>query len=219
MSHSSSTKQNYLNILKTFFIALIFLAVGAVVGVLFIPPGLKSLMNMAFFIVVLFSVFSKKGGFIKSKKSMYIYALILGILTGSTYIYYFQTLGSAVFLSAVIGVVLIFGIAYLIASNSSEASLFKLGPIVFGGIITLLIVEFINIFFFSFGTFDLIVSGLAITIYSVYAVIIMKSVQVRCRYGVLSEIEVVSLSYSIFISFLNLLLNLLRILSIVSDND
>lgn len=219
MSNISSTKRNYLEILKTFFIALIFLAVGAIVGVLFIPPALKSFMNMAFFIVVLFSLFSKKGGFIRSKKSMYIYALILGVLTGSTYIYYFETLGSAVFLSAVIGVVLIFGMAYLIAASSSEASLFKLGPIVFGGIITLLILEFINIFFFNFGTFDLIISAVAIIIYSVYAVVIMKSVQVRCRYGILSEIEVVSLSYSIFISFLNLLLNLLRILSIVKNND
>lgn len=218
MSYGTTTKQNYLNILKTFFIALIFLAIGSVVGVLFIPPALKSFMNMAFFIVVLFSMFSRKGGFIKNKSSMYTYAFILGILTGSTYIYYFNSLGPAVFLSAVIGVVLIFGISYLIAARSSEESLFKLGPIVFGGIITLLIVEFINFFFFSFGTFDLIISGFAIIIYSVYAVVIMKSVQVRCKYGILSEMEVVSLSYSIFISFLNLLLNLLRILSIL-DND
>ncbi|MGL5354840.1 MAG: Bax inhibitor-1 family protein [Clostridium sp.] len=215
----SIVKQNYLEVLKTFFIALVFLAVGAVVGVLFIPPALKSIMNIAFFVVVLFSLFSKKGGFIKDKKSMYIYALILGILTGSTYVYYFETLGSAVFLSAVIGVVLIFGVAYIIAFRSSEESLFKLGPIVFGGIITLLILEFINIFFFNFGTFDLIISAVAIIIYSVYAVVIMKSVQVKCRYGVLSEIEVVSLSYSIFISFLNLLLNLFRILSILINND
>lgn len=219
MTHISSIKRNYLNILKTFFISLIFLAIGAIVGVLFIPYELKVFMNMAFFVVILFSVFSKKGGFIKSKKSMYIYALILGILTGSTYIYYFEVLGSAVFLSAVIGVVLIFGMAYLLAANSSEESLFKLGPIIFAGIITLLILEFINIFFFNFGTFDLIISAVAIIIYSVYAVVIMKSVQVRCRYGVLSDIEVVSLAYSIFISFLNLLLNLLRILSIVNDRD
>ncbi|MGL5084201.1 MAG: Bax inhibitor-1 family protein [Clostridium sp.] len=215
----SIVKQNYLEVLKTFFIALVFLAIGAVCGVLFIPPAIKSILNIAFFVVILFSVFSKKGGFIKDKKSMYIYALILGVLTGSTYVYYFETLGSALFLSAVIGVVLIFGVAYIIAYRSSEESLFKLGPIVFAGIITLLILEFINIFFFNFGTFDLIISAVAIIIYSVYAVVIMKSVQVRCRYGTLSEIEVVSLSYSIFISFLNLLLNLLRILSIVKNND
>lgn len=219
MSYTSSVKQNYLEILKTFFIALVLLAVGAIVGVLFIPYPLKSLMNIAFFIVILFSLFSKKGGFIRSKKSMYLYALILGILTGSTYIYYFEVLGSAVFLSAVIGVVLIFGMAYLIALRSNEEDLFKLSPIIWGGIIILLILEFINIFFFNFGTFDLIISAFAIIIYSVYAIVIMKSVQVRCSYGTLSEIEVVSLSYSIFISFLNLLLNLLRILSILNDRD
>ena len=219
MSYTNSVKENYLKILKTFFISLVLLAIGSIIGVLFIPPTLKSFMNIAFFIVILFSLFSKKGGFIRDKKSMYIYALILGILTGSTYIYYFEVLGSAVFLSAVIGVVLIFGVAYLIALKSSEESLFKLGPTIFAGIITLLILEFINIFFFNFGTFDLIISSLAIIIYSIYSIVIMKSVQVRCKYGPLSEIEVVSLSYSIFISFLNLLLNLLRILSIFNNRD
>ncbi|ATD56045.1 Bax inhibitor-1 family protein [Clostridium chauvoei] len=217
MSYQSITKKNYLAVLSTFFMALIFLGIGSFIGVRFIPASIRNFMNIAFFIVVLFSLFSKKGGFIRSKKSMYVYAFILGILTGSTYIYYFNTLGSATFMSVVLGVILIFGMAYIIAAGSTEENLFKLGPIVFGGITVLLILEFINIFFFSFGTFDIILSAIGIGIYSIYSIIIMKSVQVRCRYGVLSEIEVVSLAYSIFISFLNLLLDLLRLVSILKD--
>ena len=117
---NSIVKQNYLEILKTFFLGLVFLAIGSFAGVFFIPYSIKRILNIAFFIVVLFSLFSRRGGFIRNKSSMYIYALILGILSGSAYVYYFYRLGSGIFISVVLGVVLIFGIAYIIAARSSD---------------------------------------------------------------------------------------------------
>ncbi len=212
----SIVKSNYLEILKTFFIALLFLALGAFIGVNFIPASFRYFLNIAFFILVLISAFSRRGGFVRNKTNMNIYAFILGILTGSTYIYYFYNLGAATFISVIIGVILIFGISYLVASNQSEENIFKLGPIVTIGI---LVLEFINIFFFNFGTYDLIISAIGIAIYSIYALIIMKSVQNRCRYSILSEEEIVSLSFSIFISFLNLLVDLLRFVSILKNDN
>lgn len=212
-------KENYLAIMKTFFMSLAFLVIGSIIGIRFIPPSVRYIMNIAFFVMVLFSVFSRKGGFIKTKSGMYIYAFILGILTGSTYIYYFARLGPTIFISAVLGIFLVFGIAYMIARNTSEEKVFRMSSMVWGGIFALLILEFINIFFFKFGKFDLILSTAGVLIYSVYAIMIMKSVQVRCRYSVLCEAEVVQLSYSIFISFLNLLLDLLRLLSILKDDN
>lgn len=213
----SIIKRNYLEILKTFFIALVFMTIGAIIGVMFIPPTLRYYMNIVFFIVILVSAFSRRGGLVKSKVGMNIYAFILGIVTGSAYIYYFYSLGAATFISVVVGVMAIFGLTYFVALNQSEENIFKLGPVISIGIIVLLILEFINIFFFKFGTFDLIISVIAIIIYSAYALYIMKSIQSRCRYGVLSEQEVVTFAFSIFISFLNLLLDLLRLVSILKD--
>ena len=215
----SIIKNNYLEILKTFFIALLFMAIGSFIGVNCIPATFRYLLNIAFFILVLISAFSRRGGFVRNKTSMNIYAFILGILTGSTYVYYFYSLGSATFISVIIGVVLIFGISYLVAASQNEENIFKLGPIVTIGILVLLILEFINIFFFKFGTFDLFISTIGIIIYFVYSLIIMKSVQNRCRYGILSEEEVVALAFSIFISFLNLLIDLLRFVSIIRDDN
>lgn len=212
-------KENYLSILKTFFVALIFLVIGSIIGVKFIPATFRYMLNIAFFVVVLFSAFSKRGGFVRNKGSMYTYAFILGILTGSTYVYYFARLGPEIFISCVIGVLLVFAFAYFFASRSSEEKIMKLSPIIWGGILALVVLEFINIFFFRFGTFDLILSTAGILIYSLYAIYIMKSIQNRCRYGRLSEGEVVALSYSVFISFLNLLLDLLRFMSIISDDN
>lgn len=216
---NSIIKQNYLQILKTFFFGLIFLAIGSFAGVFFIPYSIKRILNIAFFIVVLFSIFSRRGGFIRTKSSMYIYALILGIVSGSAYVYYFYRLGSGVFISVVLGVVLIFGIAYIIAARSSDQDIFRLSPFIWGGIWALFILEILNIFLFRFSTYTLIISALGILIYSVYAVVVMKSVQRRCEYGVLSEEEIAVYAYSIFISFLNLLLDLLRFVSIIQDND
>ena len=216
---NSIVKQNYLQILKTFFIGLVFLALGSFAGIFLIPNSIKSILNIAFFIVVLFSAFSRKGGFIRSRSSMYIYALVLGILSGSAYVYYFYRLGSGLFISVVLGVVLIFGIAYILAARSSDENIFKLSPFIWGGIWALFILEILNIFLFRFSTYTLIISAIGIIIYSVYAVVIMKSIQRRCEYGVLSEQEIVVFAYSIFISFLNLLLDLLRFVSIIQSDD
>lgn len=212
-------KQNYLEILKTFFLGLVFLAIGSFAGVFFIPYSIKRILNIAFFIVILFSIFSRKGGFIRNRRSMYIYALILGILSGSAYVYYFYRLGSGVFISVVLGVVLIFGIAYIIAARSSDENIFKLSPFIWGGLWALVILEVLNIFLFRFSTYTLIISAIGILVYSVYAIVIMKSIQRRCEYGVLSEQEIAVFAYSIFISFLNLLLDLLRFVSIIQSDD
>ncbi|WP_294403620.1 Bax inhibitor-1 family protein [uncultured Clostridium sp.] len=216
---NSIVKQNYLEILKTFFLGLVFLAIGSFAGVFFIPYSIKRILNIAFFIVVLFSLFSRRGGFIRNKSSMYIYALILGILSGSAYVYYFYRLGSGIFISVVLGVVLIFGIAYIIAVRSSDEDIFRLSPFVWGGILALVILEVLNIFLFRFSTYTLIISAVGILVYSVYAIIIMKSIQRRCEYGVLSEQEIAVFAYSVFISFLNLLLDLLRFVSIIQSDD
>lgn len=215
----SIAKKNYLEILKTFFIALVFLALGSFIGVNFIPYSIRYMLNIAFFILILVSAFTRRGGFVHNKVSMNIYAFILGILTGSTYVYYFYNLGAGTFISIVIGVVLIFGISYLVALNQSEETIFRLGPMITIGILVLLILEFINIFFFKFGTFDLIISAIGIVIYSVYALVIMKSIQSRCKYSILSESEIVTFSFSIFISFLNLLVDLLRFVSILKNDN
>lgn len=215
----SIAKRNYLEILKTFFIALIFLALGSFIGVNFIPYSIRYMLNIVFFILILVSAFTRRGGFVHNKTSMNIYAFVLGILTGSTYVYYFYNLGAGAFISIVIGVVLIFGISYLIALKQNEENIFRFGSMITIGILVLIVLEFINIFFFKFGTFDLIISALGIVIYSVYSLVIMKSIQSRCKYSILSEDEIVTFAFSIFISFLNLLIDLLRFVSILKNDN
>ena len=73
----SIVKSNYLEILKTFFIALLFLALGAFIGVKFIPASFRYFLNIAFFILVLISAFSRRSGFVRNKISMNIYGCFL----------------------------------------------------------------------------------------------------------------------------------------------
>ena len=71
-------QRNYLEILKLFFISLILLGIGSYIGIQFIPPTLRYYMNIVFFILVLISAFSRRGGFVRNKVSMYIYSFVLG---------------------------------------------------------------------------------------------------------------------------------------------
>ena len=43
----SMVKRNYLEILKTFFIALVFLGIGSFIGINFIPLTLRYYLNIA----------------------------------------------------------------------------------------------------------------------------------------------------------------------------
>ena len=82
---------------------------------------------------------------------------------------------------------------------------------VFG--ILLLLFEILNIFLFSFGLFDMILSTAAVLIYSTYTVYTMKVMQVQCESEILDEESIVIISLSLITSFLNLLLHLLRIVA------
>ena len=145
--------------------------------------------------------------------SLNIYSFVLGIIISVTLFYYIGTLGSAIFMSCVMGVALIFGVAYYYALNSEAEDIFSMGPMLYKCMIALVVFEILNIFLFSFGLFDMILSTVAVLIYSTYTVYTMKVMQVQCESEILDEESIVIISLSLITSFLNLLLHLLRIVA------
>ena len=85
--------------------------------------------------------------------------------------------------------------------------------------IVLLIFEILNIFIFGFGLFDILLSAAGIAVYSGYVLYVMKGMQVKCANELLDEYEVVSISLSLITSFLNLLLDILRLLAAIKSDD
>jgi Uncharacterised protein family UPF0005. len=87
-----------------------------------------------------------------------------------------------------------------------------MGPVLYKGMIALLIFEVLNIFLFKFGVFDMVLSTGAVLLYSTYTVFTMKHMQVECSQRLLDEEGVVVIALSLVTSFLNLLLHILRLL-------
>lgn len=218
-SGCSVLKSNYLEILKTFFIGMAFVGLGTIFALYCLPYSIIELVSKLFVVFILGSILFLKRNIFKTKTSLNIYCFVLGIVLSVALFYYIGILGSAVFMSCVLGVGLIFGVAYYYALNSSEEDIFSMRPILSNCICALLIFEILNIFLFGFGVFDIILSIGAILIYSTYTLYTMKVMQVQCESELLDEENIVLISLSLITSFLNLLLHLLRIIAAVKNND
>ncbi|MBQ3420389.1 MAG: US12 family protein [Romboutsia sp.] len=212
-------KSNYLEIMKAFLMQLVLFLVGTFVGIFFIPNSVKSILNICFFVLIIFSMFSRKTNLFRTKASTNIYAAFFGILSGSAYVYYFVTLGAGAFLFTVLCVIFIFAASYLTAKNSSADSIFNLSKILIPGLIVLIIGEGLMYFFFRYSAYVIGVSIIGIIVYTAYTIVTMRSLMERVSYGPLSDEEVAAYSFSLFINVLYLILDILRLLSIISDND
>lgn len=215
----SILKANYMEILKTFFIGMIFVTLGTYFGINYLPYSVIKLINVLFVVFMIASIFLLKGNIVKDKVSMNIYCFILGIILSVTLAYYVGYLGYNTFFSCVLGVSLIFAIAYWHASKSSAEDILSARPILFKCMIALLVFEILNIFIFGFGLFDMILSIAGILIYSGYTLYTMKDMQLKCSNELLSEYDIVEISLSLITSFINLLLQLLRLLVAINSND
>ena len=215
----SILKANYMEIFKTFFIGMIFVTLGAYFGINYLPYSIVNIINVLFVVFMIASVFLLKGDIVKDKVSMNIYCFILGIILSVTLAYYIGYLGYSAFFTCVLGVSLIFAIAYWHASKSSAEDILSAGPMLFKCMIGLLVFEILNIFIFGFGLFDMILSGAGIAIYSGYTLYVMKGMQLKCSNELLNEYDIVKISLSLITSFLNLLLQLLRLLAAIKSKD
>lgn len=215
----SILKANYMEIFKTFFIGMIFVTLGTYFGINYLPYSLIEIINVLFVVFMIASIFLLRGNIVKDKVSMNIYCFILGIILSVTLAYYVGYLGYTTFFTCVLGVSLIFAIAYWHASKSSAEDILSTGPMLFKCMIALLVFEILNIFIFEFGLFDMILSGAGILIYSGYTLYTMKKMQLKCSNELLSEYDIVGISVSLITSFLNLLLDILRLLVAIKIND
>ncbi|MBU5335406.1 Bax inhibitor-1 family protein [Intestinibacter bartlettii] len=209
----SVLKANYLEIFKTFFIGMAFVALGTIFALYCLPYSIIEIIDKLFLVFIVVSTFVLKKNIFKTKMSLNIYSFVLGIIISVTLFYYIGSLGGSIFMSCVMGVALIFGVAYYYALNSDAEDIFSMGPMLYKCMWALVAFEILNIFLFRFGLFDMVLSTAAILIYSTYTVYTMKVMQVQCESEILDEESIVIISLSLITSFLNLLLHLLRIVA------
>lgn len=212
-------KGNYLNIMKAFLIQLCIFSFGASVGLYLIPFKVRQILNIAFILFLIMTVILKNGFLFRTKLGINIYAGILGLLSGSVYIHYLAKLGAELFLLSVFAVIAIFICSYFVALKSTDKHVFKISRFIIPGLIILTMLEIVLAFVMNSSTMMLIVSSLGIILFTADTIVVMKRMQKSISYSLLSTEEVCYFSMEIFLNVLNLLLDILRWLSVLVDND
>lgn len=198
-------------VLRVFGYSLVVSAIGAYCGQ-FIPPVLYVPLIIAEFIILLIALFvrKKKVGYFM----MYLFTFVSGMTMYPILVHYLNLLSgemvAGIFLATAILFTLLGTIGYRI-----EKDLHGLGKYLLIALIALVIVSLMAIFipFGSMGIFLLSVAG--VIIFSLYVVYDFNQI----KHGVWTERDIPMLVLNIYLDFLNLFLDLLRIVGILSSND
>ena len=184
---------------------LIF-GVGTFVGQ-FIPPGIRTVLSFVLLVVILISLFiqrNRRWG----KVIMNIYAFAIGIISYGAFMYYLSDLGTELFIKTVlvaIGCFAVFGILgfFLIKDASS------MGKFLFIGLIAIIIASLISIFIHN-TIFITVLTVLSLALFLGYTIYDFN----RMRRG---DFEPMEMGFNLFINLLNIIMDLLRLMSIFDD--
>lgn len=205
-------------VMSKFSLSLLAMMVGMIVGAMFIPPAVAVMMPFVCLIMLLVAVFvrarqrSAESGAIFSMKFVYAFAAIEGVGLYPIIMVYTQALGAQLVLGAVaISFVLFFGLAAY--AKRTTRNFIGLAPMLFGGLLVLLLASIIGIFVHATILQTAICAG-GVFIFSGYVLVdiqMMKS-------GYLTEDDVPMMVLNLFLDWINLFLYILQLIGLVSDN-
>ena len=131
-------------VFKYLSISILFMFIGYIIGLLFIPESFIYMANMIMIVLiiglVIMAILSKKS-IIPRRFSMnfvYIFTFVDGILMSPIISYYVGDLGSGVVINVLIATMILFGMLSFIANRSESTKFLRLGPILFALLIDLL---------------------------------------------------------------------------------
>lgn len=205
-------------VLSKFSFSLLFMTIGMIVGALLVPPGVAALMPL----VCLFALFGafivrrnkrEDGQFTLSMGFVYGFAALMGVGLYPTMLYYTQTIGANLVMTALgVTFILFFGLAFY--ASHTERNFLNLGSMLFGGLLALILVSIVGIFIQTTALEIAITTG-GLFIFSGY---VLYDIQLM-RSGFVTEADVPMLVLNLFLDFINLLLYVLRLIGIVASDD
>jgi modulator of FtsH protease len=146
---------------------------------------------------------------------LYLFTFLEGMSLAPLVSYYLSTgsniLGEAFLITALTTLALAF------YAWTTKRDFSRLGDYLFFGVILLLVVSVVGLFFGSFNTglLGLIISGFGVAIFSGYVLFYVQ----RAKYMADTMPNAIGLTVSLFITILNLFLYILRILAILQGGD
>lgn len=208
-NHSNS----YLpSVLRTFAISLGIAFIGTMVGVL-VPPAMFLPLVILEVGMLLFAFFMRR------KKAMsysflFAFTFISGITTYPIVSHYIATIGSNVVLLALGTTTTVFtGLA--IYASTTKRDLTFLGGMLMAALLALIAISIFNIFWPLSSTGMLAFSFIGVLVFSGYVLFDFNRMK---QYGVTAE-EVPLMALNLYLDFVNLFINILRIFGILGSKD
>lgn len=205
-------------VMSKFSLSLLVMTVGMVLGALFIPPAIATMMPIVCFVMLLVAFLvrwrqrSEEGGSFISMKFVYVFAAMEGIGLYPVILAYTQAIGAKLVLGAVAATfVLFFGLATY--AKRTERNFLNLGSILFFGLLALILASIVGLFVQATILQTAICAGgiLIFSGYVLYDIQVMKS-------GLMTEEDVPIMVLNLFLDWINLLVYILRLIGLVSDN-
>ena len=212
MYTQTASSQYMPSVLRTFALSLGFAFLGTMAGV-YVPPALFMPLAILELVMLLSATFFRRRKAV-SYSFLYIFTFISGITIYPVVAYYLATTGANTVLLAFATTTTVFtGLA--IYASKTKRDLTFLGGFLMAALLALVAISIFNIFWPLSTTGMLAYSFIGVMVFSGYVLFDFNRMK---RHGVRPE-EVPLMALSLYLNFINLFLDLLRIFGILSSKD
>ena len=210
-------------IFKHLSISLIFSLIGLIVGNMFIPVSLvytiRNIANILLIVLLILALFSKKG-LIPRRFSMnyvYLFTFIEGIFLYPLMNYYIYDLGIGTVIAILVATIVIFASLSVYAKNNDTSKSLQYGNVLAFILLGIIISSIINLFFRS-SMMTIIISALGVLLFSFYIIYDINLIKRDIQYSQINDKNDLSIHvFNLYLDFINILLDLLRIASKMND--
>lgn len=208
-------------------ISLLATVIGFFAGWALIPESVIAIANMVlmgFILVMLVVAFIMK--IVKKKNSaplrfpmwvVYAFALIEGALLYPALLFYAAELGLSLFLSIVIGTMVIFGVLAAMGQKSKDGSFIGLGRTLGVILLVMILVSVVNLFM-RVDTVSMLLSAAGVLVFSLYIVVDVNQFKTAYNAGYINDEKDYSIFVlNIYLDIINLLLDILDLVRRLKD--
>ncbi|XJZ29012.1 Bax inhibitor-1 family protein [Bacillota bacterium Lsc_1132] len=200
------------SVLRTFALSLAFSFLGTMAGV-YVPPALFMPLAILELIMLISATFFRRKKAV-SYSFLYIFTFISGITIYPVVAYYLATTGANTVLLAFATTTTVFAGLAIYATKTKRDFTF-LGGFLMAALLALVAISIFNIFWPLSTTGMLAYSFIGVMVFSGYVLFDFNRMK---RHGVRPE-EVPLMALGLYLNFINLFLDLLRIFGILSSKD
>lgn len=209
----SQTANGYMpSVLRTFALSLAFAFLGTMAGV-YVPPALFMPLAILELVMLLSATFFRRRKAV-SYSFLYIFTFISGITIYPVVAHYLAVSGANTVLLAFASTTTVFAGLAIYATKTKRNFTF-LGGFLLAALLALVAISLFNIFWPLSTTGMLAYSFIGVMVFSGYVLFDFNRMK---RHGVRPE-EVPLMALSLYLNFINLFLDLLRIFGILSSKD